>query len=135
MFETEFLCSFLSVRFVWVQVVHPYSTTDRVTAWKKSYFISSKRSDTRMIVSLLIEVDYFSMRLLTSLSVDKILLLMYVIWSIYFRLLLQVEMVHSCLEHYFICVHSEANSSCNLIQAMQLGFGLGTRICKNRYII
>ena len=41
--------SFLSSRFVSVQVVHPYSSIDTTATWKKLRFILSVRSDIHMI--------------------------------------------------------------------------------------
>ena len=63
--------------FVQAQVVQPYSSTDTATAWKNSCFISSDRSDFHMVVNPFFAVHVFSMHMLTSFSVDEILLLMY----------------------------------------------------------
>ena len=80
--QVAFLCCshivFFSIHFVRIQLVHPYSSIDTATAWKKSYFILSGRSDFHMIDNLSIIVHTFSMCILTSLSVDEILLLWYV---------------------------------------------------------
>ena len=68
-----------------VQVVQPYSSTDTATAWKKFRFILSIKSDFYMINDQSIAVHAFPMRILTSLSVDEILLPRYVKWSSNFR--------------------------------------------------
>ena len=60
------------MRFVSVHVVHLHSSTDTVTAKKKS------RLDFYMIDNPSIAVHAFARRKLTSLSVDEILLPMYV---------------------------------------------------------
>ena len=52
-----------------------YSSTDMVTAWKNSHFILSERSDFHMVDYLSIAVHVLPMCMLTSLSVDEILLL------------------------------------------------------------
>ena len=77
-----FLCTshwiFFFTRFVSVQAVNPCGTTDTATAWKKSHFILLEGTDFYMIDSLSITVHAFVMRMLTLLSVDEILLPMYV---------------------------------------------------------
>ena len=59
-------------------MVHPYCSMDTAPVWKKSCFILLDRPDFYMIDSLLIVVHVFTMRMLTSLSVDEILLPRYV---------------------------------------------------------
>ena len=61
-----------NLRSVKVLVVHPYNSTDTVTALKNSRFILSERLDFHMDDNLLKTVHTFSTRLLTSLSVDEI---------------------------------------------------------------
>ena len=126
------------MRFVSVHVVHLYSSIDTVTAWKKSRFILSDRSDFHIIDNLSITVYAFMRRVLTSLSVDETLLPRHVNLSTNFRCSpLRVDMAHSRLKHVFCCiyVHVEASASCCLLQAMQQWFGLGMCICKKRFII
>ena len=73
---------------------------DIATARKKSSFILSDRSDFHMIDNLSMAVNTFISRMLTSLSVDEILLLRYENWSINSRgLPLEVEMAPHCLKH------------------------------------
>ena len=68
------------------------NSTDTSTAWKRLVF--------HIVVKLTIAVYVFQMRMLISLSIDEILLLMYMYWSINFRgLSFDVEMVLSCLKH------------------------------------
>ena len=66
--------SFFSIRLVSVPVVHPYSSIDTTTAWKKLRFILSVRSDFHMTDSLSIAVHAFVSRVLMSFSVDETLL-------------------------------------------------------------
>ena len=66
--------SFFSIRFVSVHVVHPYSSIDTTTAWKKLRFISLGRSDFHMTDSLSIAVPAFASHVLMSFSVDERLL-------------------------------------------------------------
>ena len=74
----------------WVQVVHPYSSTNTVLPWKKSRFMLSERSNLHMINNQSIAFHAFAM--ITSLSVDEILLSSYGNWSTNFRSLqLKVE--------------------------------------------
>ena len=70
--------SFFSSRFVSVQVVHPYSSTDTTAVWKKLRFILSVRSDFHMTDSLSIAVHAFVCRVSMSFSVDETLLPRYV---------------------------------------------------------
>ena len=69
------------MRFISIQEVNPYSSIDTVTAWKKSCFILSERSDFHMIDNLLYNV--FPKHILTMLFVDEIFLPRYVNGSIY----------------------------------------------------
>ena len=62
---------FFFSRFVSVQVVHPYSSIDTTTAWKKLSFILSVRSDFHMVDSLSIAVHDFASRVSMSFSVDE----------------------------------------------------------------
>ena len=82
---------FFFMRFVSVHMVLPYSSTDIATAWKKSRFILSERSDFYMIDNLSITVHAFTRRMFISLSVDEILLPRYLNWSTNF----EVEMASS----------------------------------------
>ena len=64
-----FLCSLVSVH-----LVHPYSSIDTTTAWKKLRFILSVRSEFHMTDSLSIAVHAFARRVSMSVSVDETLL-------------------------------------------------------------
>ena len=55
-------------------MTHPYSSTDMATAWKKSYFIFSERSDYHMINNFSIAVNAFPMPMLILPSVEEIFL-------------------------------------------------------------
>ena len=59
-------------------MVHSYSSIDTATAWKKSYVILLERSDFQMIDNLSVAVYAFIRLMLTSLSLNEILLLSYV---------------------------------------------------------
>ena len=121
-----FLSSFFSRCFIRVQLVTKSS--------KEFVFIFLERSNFHMVIKLLIEVQALSMCLLTSLSVDEILLLKFVNWSIDFRgLLFNEKMTLSWLKHInsvFIWVHIESNAFCCLLQVMQQRFDLSWWICK-----
>ena len=73
-----FLSSFFSIHFVSVHVVHPCSSTNKTSAWKKFCFILSARSNFHMIERLTIAVHAFAGRILISFSVDVSLLVSYV---------------------------------------------------------
>ena len=64
--------SLFSRRIVKVQVVQPFSSTDKTAAQKNSRFILSERSDFYTVNNLLIAVHAFPIHMLTSLSVDEI---------------------------------------------------------------
>ena len=57
-----------------VYLVHPYSSMDTVTDWNKFRFILSGRLYFHMIYWLSKEGKAFAKRMVTSLSVDEILL-------------------------------------------------------------
>ena len=77
-------------------MVHPYSSIDTATAWK-NFILSDNFS---IIDSLSIAVNAFSRRMLTSLSVDEILLLRYVNLFTNFRgLLLKVAIALFPFKH------------------------------------
>ena len=81
--------------FVSIQVVHPYSSIDMATVWKKSHFILSERSDFHMLIA----VHTFAMCLLTPFSVAEILLSRYVNCSTNLKL---VKMFKDCLKQ--LCI-------------------------------
>ena len=68
-----------------VQVMPVYSSTDTTIAWKDFFYISSGRSDFHAVNNLLIAVHVLPMHILTSHSVDKMLLLRYMNRSTNFR--------------------------------------------------
>ena len=69
-----FPSSFFSIHLVSVHVVHPYSSIDTITAWKKLLFILSVRSDFHMTDSLSLAVHDLVSRVLMSASVEETLL-------------------------------------------------------------
>ena len=108
--------------FVSIHVVHPHSNIDTAIALKKSYFILSDRSDFHMINNLSIVVHTFARHMLTSLSVDEILLPRYVNLSSNFRgLLLKVEMAPCHLKH--------TNSLLFAFMQMQMPPAACSRLC------
>ena len=74
----QFPSSLFSRRFVRVQVVQPYSSTDTTTAWENFRFNLSARSDFHITDNLFKAAHVFPMHALTSLSVGEILLPRYV---------------------------------------------------------
>ena len=62
-----------------------YDGTDTFTIWKISYFTLPERSDFHIIDNLSKAVLVFTCRMLPSLSIDEIMLPMYVNWSICMR--------------------------------------------------
>ena len=66
-------------------MVQPRSSMDARTAWKNFRFILSQKSDVRIVGNLSIALDALFMCVLTSLSIDEILLPNYVNWSTNFR--------------------------------------------------
>ena len=96
-----FLYSFFFNRFVDVYVVQPYRNTNTCTAWNNSRFILSERSDFYMINSLPIAVYAFPMCILTLLSIDDILLPLYMNWSIHLRCLSWYELNNATKSYGF----------------------------------
>ena len=94
----------MCVRFASIHMVHPYSSIDAVTAWKKLYFIFMDISNFHLIDNLPITVCIFTKHILISLSVDEILLPRYANLSTNFKgLPLRVEMAHSRLKYVHSC--------------------------------
>ena len=92
--------AFFSMNFAGIYVVYPFSSTDKAKAWKKSLFILSERLDFHMIDNLLIAIHIFTWHMLTSLSVDEILLPSNVNFCFNFKYpLLKRKMAPSCLKH------------------------------------
>ena len=119
---------FKIARFGSAQVVHQYSCTDTTQIWKRPSFILSERSF-HINNSMSIAAHTFSRCMLTSLSVDEILLPRYQNWAANFRdLSLLVAIAPSSSNAWTfvcVCVYVEDTTSCSLLQAIQLGFGLG----------
>ena len=100
---------------------------------KKSRFILPEGLDFHIINNLSILVYAYTRTVLTSLSVDKILLPRYVKKSTKFTgLLHRMEMAVFCLEliYCFISIHVEANAFHCLLKAMQKGFCSWWCICE-----
>ena len=95
-------CSFFSIHFVSVYVVHPYSRIDTTVVWKKLCFILSDGLDFYMINNLSIAVHACTRRLLMSLSLNETLLPRYVNLSTNFRELpFKEEMASFWLKHMY----------------------------------
>ena len=86
-----------------------------------------QRSDFRMIDNPSIVVHALYRRMLTSLSVDEILLLSNLNWSTNFKGFLLKVKIAFYLKHmnWYIWIHLESNAFYYLLQAMLMGFGLG----------
>ena len=84
----QFLSSFFHIRFVSINVLHLCNSTDTSSACEKSCFILLDKSDFHMVDSLSIAILAFVRCILTSLSVDEMLLLKYKNLSTNFRELL-----------------------------------------------
>ena len=130
--------SLFFMHFATIQVVSPYSSTDIVTAWKKFRFILSERSDFHMIDNLGIAVHSFAMHMLTSLSVDEILLPRYVNTPINFWGLPQCgdgSFLFKIHEISFICLHIKTDAFCYLLVGFSLGrcnFNWGYSVSSNK---
>ena len=79
LFKTAYniLVLLLSSFFPLCILLHPYNTMDTTITWKKSCFILSDSSNFQMIDNLSIIFHTFTRCMLTSLSVEEILLLRY----------------------------------------------------------
>ena len=110
--------SCFSKSFVKVQVLQPCNSTDMATTtWKKYHVILLEWFDFVMVDNQLIAIQAFPIRMLTSLSVNEILLPSYVKWYTNSRSLFNVEMAPSSLKH-INSVLSENNASCCLFLAI-----------------
>ena len=98
----QFPSSFFSICFISIHLVHPYSSMNTATAWKKSWFILLDWSDFYMIDNLPIAFHAFARHLLTSLSVDEMLVPRYENLTTNFRgLPLTVKMAPFYLKHIY----------------------------------
>ena len=114
-FAQSFHLDFLSMRFVNVGVVQRVSNIETVTVSKKYIFILSERSDFSPIDNQSIAAYAFTRCMLTSPSVNKILLSRCENLTTNFRgLTLQVDIAQSRLKHdfCFICVRVKGKGSC-----------------------
>ena len=113
----SFLSDFFSMYFVCIHVVHPYSNIDTATTWKKHIFFSSSWSDLHIVYNLSIAFHSSAKRILTSLSVDEMLLLRYVNFRV---LSLRLEMAPFCLKHIYVNSHSHRRQCLLLLFALRL---------------
>ena len=121
-----------------IQVVQPYNSTDTATIRKNYRLILSESLDFQMVDNFSISVYAFSLRIITSLSVDAIFLPRCMKCSTNFwDLSFNVELSSFCLKHkfYFIWVHVEANAPCGLFPSIQQTLCLFKCICDKRLII
>ena len=98
------------------------------STWKKSHFILTDTSDFHMIDNQSIVFRAFARRMLTSFSVDEIMLLRYVNWSINIKGL-RLDQDSTCVLNKMMlclnCIHIEANASCCLLHyAVRILLGL-----------
>ena len=82
-------CCFQNL-FIKVQVVQSYNSTDMATTWKNFHFILTESSDFNIVNNLSIATLALPMCMMTSCSVDEILLPGYMNWSTYFRDLMRI---------------------------------------------
>ena len=75
-------------------MVQSYNSSDTVIPWNNKRFVLSERSDCHMVDNLSMAVHAIPMGMLTSLSVDEILLPSYVKWSTNFRGYLEWKWYH-----------------------------------------
>ena len=87
--------SFFSVRFISSREVHLYNSIDTATASKKPSFVLSERSDFQR--QSVFSSVWLPMRMLTSLSVDEMLLPGYVNWSTNFIAFHPFMLVQFCV--------------------------------------
>ena len=94
-----------------VPVVHTYSSIDTATDWKKTCFILSDKTDFHISDDLLVTVHTFTRHMLTSLSVDEMLLSRYFNLSTNFRSLpLKLDMALSCLRSHSLQLLAPGNA-------------------------
>ena len=118
----SFTPSLFSKCFVRSQMVQPYNSTDTATSWKNSSFILSERLDFHMLDNLSIAAHDFPMRILTSLSVDEILLSRYRNWFTNFRDLpineeLAPSWLQTCTLFYLRSRRGQYTSMCPIYEA------------------
>ena len=106
--------------FVSIPVVHPFSSIDTATSWKKPHFIISIRLDFHKINSLSKAFHAFIKLMLILLSVDKMLLPRYVNWSTDFRgWPLWVQITPFCLK---------CNFTVKCLLLLALGYAVGIQL-------
>ena len=134
----KFPSSFFAMCLVSAHVVHPYSSLDTATAWKKCHFILSDWSDFQMTNNLSIAACIFARHILTSLSVDETLLLRYMnLWTNFTCIPLRMKMAPYCLKHlcFVLWVFMWRPMPPAYSRLDSWGFSLGRCICKKHYII
>ena len=114
----------LTIDSIFKYFVHPYSSINTVTAWQKSRFISLDRQDFHKINNFSISVYAFARCLLTSLSVDEMMLFRYENLSSRSRgLLLWVEIFLSRLKHMYSFYLCSRGDQCHLLFALDYAGG------------
>ena len=73
--------------------MHPYSSTDTATAWKKLCFILLGRSDFQMTHNLPIAVHSFSMHMLISLVMSAFNIYIYIYSASNFSQIIQCQIL------------------------------------------
>ena len=123
----QFLSSFFSMRFVNINVVHPYRRIDTTTVWKKLRLILSDKSDFHMINNISITVPAFAWRIL--ILHEKLQAKYINLFTNFREPPFRVEMSPYWVKHMYSVLSTFTWSP------MQLGFGLGRCICQKRYVI
>ena len=105
------------------KTVLAHNSIDTNTVWKKFCFILSDRSNFHVISNLSIAFHVFSKCILTSHSVDVMLLSRYKNWFINLRSMsVAVEMTPFCLKYMYSYLHLR-RSQC--LQLFALGYAFG----------
>ena len=103
-------------RFVRIHLVQPYSSTDTITAWKNVSFILSERSSFQMIDNQSIAIPAVPICILTSFSVDEILLPRYVNMSTNLDEISLVRMLFSFFSYcYWFLGNSTSGFGCYVL--------------------
>ncbi len=120
-------------------MVHPYSSIDTTTAWRKLHFILSVRSDFYMTDTLSIAAHAFAAHAYWCLSwlMRHCFLGRGTCLLVSENYILCGDVTSLIKAHIFrlVCVDMEAYASGCSFQTMYQGFGLRVYICQKRYVI
>ena len=129
----QFSSNIFIIGFVSVHVVHPYSSIDTITAWKKLRFILSDSSDFLITDNQSIAIHAFASHVFISFSVDETLLPGQVnLFTSFRETPFIVAIPPLWLKH---CTQFWLHSHGGQCQTVQQGFGLSRCICQLGYVI